>query len=145
MFKRSFKPLLVCLSLSCTPLMANPYQHGIGVVSCSNGNFHGEASVELFRNYLAGAYVTDYKITKSNNQKGGNKANINFWVMSETGPATASMSSPDNLKQDGQRHSFTRNEMGSVSDNQDPYMIVEFVFDKPGKDPKCSAIYKLPK
>jgi hypothetical protein len=143
MFKRSFKPLLVCLSLSCMPLMANALE--TSTVSCSNGNFLGEARVHLSVNGLSGAYVTDYKITKNNNQKGGNKANIKFYVLSESGPITATKSSPDNLKQDGQWHSFSLREMGVVSANPNPYMLVEFVFDKPGKDPKCSVIYKMPK
>lgn len=96
-----------------------------GTVSCSRDNFIGEAKMEFNDNYLA---ITEYRITRINGQKGGDKANVNLIV-------DQNYYSPDAMIQDGQWHKY----WGSVLKSPTRGDAVQFIFDQSGWDVDCHA------
>lgn len=122
------------------------------IVSCSAGNFTGSAKVDItLVDWVAKqAKVTGYKITKINNQQGGNRANLH--LLAEKGaymgfPAGfgnlvgVGAYSNDNLRQDGAWHSPT-SEVKVSSSGLLRNMTVKFIFDKDGADPSCQAAFR---
>jgi hypothetical protein len=114
-------------------------------VSCNNGKFWGSAEVRVDRNNVTGAYGVDvlkYKIHRSSGQSGGNKANVNlkgYYYVNSKEHKTQSHSS-DNMKQDGAWHDLRLRVVGTPRPNRNATgSHVEFVFDKKGTDPKCTA------
>ncbi|MHC8286713.1 hypothetical protein ACYZUD_07730 [Pseudomonas sp. XS1P51] len=146
MLKSPARLLLLSLSLACFPLMGNAATSSAAntakaasqpfSVSCTSGNFKGEATGHYY-NYGSSKsiYLKYYRITKSNDQQGGNKANVNLGAFNASGSGSKQVKSPDSMKQDGQWHSQ------DLSITYAPWsstqIQVEFVFDKSGSDPKC--------
>ena len=119
------------------------------IVSCSTGNFIGSAKVNITLVDLVAkqAKVTEYKITKINNQQGGNRANLH--LLAEKGMYLNFPSglgnfigvggySKNNLLQDGAWHTPT-NEIIVSSSGLLRTMAVKFIFDKNGPDPSCQV------
>lgn len=129
-------------------------------ITCSNGNFKGEAVVRMHRrNVTVGslsqqrwtAEILRYKITRFNGQSGGNKANVNLRLetwnwKSGNHRDHAWAKSPDAMRQDGQWHNLSMYREGANGDTTSypPEMsqaeiTVQFVFDKSGSDPNCET------
>lgn len=110
---------------------------------CSNGNFLGQVAYnKIVTNDATFFKVYNYKITRKNGQKGGNKANINISasaIMNNGSRAGKTYRSPDNRKQDNQWRSMDAQFAiaGRPQNIRSFTLDVEFVFDKKGKDPKC--------
>lgn len=111
-----------------------------GYATCGVGKFKGEAE---YRKVVHPTYtsftVTKYKITRLNGQKGGNKANVNvfgYWRTNGKINSDAKRSA-DRMKQDGNWHSQTLN-VATMNHSNQSYEI-QFIFDKSGPDPRCSA------
>lgn len=115
------------------------------VVSCTNGNFKGEAEVRVDRNATTGAFGVDvlkYRITRSNGQGGGSKANVNLsgYYYVDSKKHTSDSKSSDSMKQDGAWHALSLRVVGTPRpDRNATGSNVQFVFDKSGSDPKCDA------
>lgn len=138
MQKLRVKPLLACLSIVAIPLLASTAQANTRDINlyCSNGNFEGEAVVNYANiGYLSGK---SYKIEKSNNQQGGNKANINLKVLdANTGHQYLELKSPDNRLQNNTWQSLDLE--GPVPKDRPLVLVAQFIFDKTGADPKCES------
>lgn len=152
MSKLSLKKLALVASLVCLPVTASfatTLTVGVGqqkafTLSCKSGNFTGVVEGVVGNHFQVGKYVhtTRYKITRSNGQGGGNKANINLSAgkaphyVGDGGVAK----SPDSMKQDGNWHNLNlvRSNMGLGSSTKGE-AYYEFVFDKSGSDPRCST------
>ena len=155
MSKFSFRKLVVVASLVCLPVTASFATNlnvGVGQsktfsLSCKSGNFTGIVEGVVGNHYQAGKWVhtTRYKITRSNGQKGGNKANINLYAgKAPHFVGDGGSKSPDSMKQDGNWHNITlqRGNMGlGASLKGEAYF--QFVFDKSLADPDCytSSVY----
>ncbi|WP_426624001.1 hypothetical protein ACPPVW_15675 [Leifsonia sp. McL0607] len=130
--------------------------------SCTNGNFKGEAELTttLTPSGEGGEWTTTvdrYRITRLNNQAGGNKANVDlvFWVeggdMLTILNAKKFVSSADAMIQDGAWHNLgTSGTIGNVPlqlkaiftpgyEALSGFAAVKFTFDKSGADPSCTA------
>ncbi|WP_426624437.1 hypothetical protein ACPPVW_18825 [Leifsonia sp. McL0607] len=129
--------------------------------SCTNGDFKGEADLTttFTPSGEGGDWTTtvdSYRITRSNGQAGGNKANVNlfFWVeRGGVGPEVQkSVWSADAMIQDGAWHNLGIS--GTIANvpiqlkplySSSGYAVlsgvaeVKFVFDKSGSDPSCVA------
>ncbi|MGK9148432.1 hypothetical protein KXS11_12470 [Plantibacter flavus] len=107
-------------------------------ISCSTGNFNGQAKVVL-DSRPEGVWVTvkEYKITRQNGQSGGNKANVNVAVRSGA-YETGWFKSADSMIQDGRWHSGGPT-AGLSNYNGVEVGYVQFIFDKSGSDPRCTA------
>ncbi|MGK9146149.1 hypothetical protein KXS11_00790 [Plantibacter flavus] len=132
---------------------------GLRTVSCTQGNFRGEAQIRptfTGTNSWSGsgntwhARVESYRITRLNGQSGGNKANADVathQVSNGTPKYSALKYSPDNLRQDGQWHSLSSQSYTLpivMLDTSYLEASVRFVFDKSGSDPQCTARVGLP-
>lgn len=149
MFLHSIKKTLLVASLVCLPAAASyaadhhipPGQQVPFSLSCSSGNFTGVVEGVMGNHFQVGKWVhtTRYKITRSNGQSGGNKANINLYAAKSPNYGEGKASSPDSMKQDGNWHdlNLTRQNMGVGSAEVELYY--EFIFDKSGSDPRCST------
>ena len=114
-------------------------------LSCTSGNFKGEVKGEYFMGSAGseGVMTKSYKITKYNNQSGGNKANLNL-SYSEA-PLLGwdnKIKSPDNLYQDGQWRSLSQTQGKFWYAGKKMEIGYEFVFDKSLRDPTCN-VYKV--
>lgn len=123
------------------------------IATCSNGNFRGEAEIstryttDYYQGSHAEAVVTKYKITKSNGQQGGNHANVNLRLRSYSPGNTTGVwgYSSDNLLQNSTWQKLGVWEDVDAFKGQPVETSVEFVFDKTGSDPKCTAkVYAHP-
>lgn len=166
--KKAFLPLMMLAGLTVIPLEASANLSGIAdalssatrsssvasndyvqrdaTVSCTAGNFRGTANVlyNLHRHgnndfQIGWVTVQNYKIDKLNNQKGGNKANVNL-----KRAHLKTVKSSDSMKQDGNTYllGLRSNEHTRVFKKYDNFyssMTVEFIFDKSGSDPRCEA------
>ncbi|MFS2199815.1 hypothetical protein ACCD00_14955 [Pseudomonas sp. Pseusp3] len=164
----SAKKILLSLSIACIPLTGfaatptnsiignpiivdpnigspNPGNPNFGSsaskpfhVSCSTGNFTGEAKGHYF-NYGSSksVYLKEYRITKHNGQSGGNKANVNLVVANFNGGGSKEVKSPDRMKQDGQWNAQDLSVMHAPWSSAQ--IRVEFIFDKSGSDPRCTS------
>ncbi|WP_460133462.1 hypothetical protein [Pseudomonas sp. S1_E04] len=156
MFKHLLKPMVVALSLTSLPALANPVtpadtsRQAAGAagaatssntankqsfhMSCSAGDYTGEAKgyVQYYNNStLRAAVVRQYKITKKNNVRGGNSANVNLKVDGQ------SSKSPDSMKQDGNWNSIS---LSRSTARRNAPMEIQFIFDKSGApDPRCTT------
>lgn len=112
------------------------------ILSCTNGNFKGELKYIRYEDSKEVAYhPTDYRITRSNGQSGGNKANINTaatWVDASNKQRNVSHNSPDSMKQDGQWH-VTNGSLYTTNPGTYRAYSAKFIFDKSGSDPSCTA------
>lgn len=111
-------------------------------LSCKSGKFKGELKYNRFEDSREVVYHLDsYKITRSNGQKGGNKANINTaagWVQGNK-LKTKTNKSPDSMKQDGKwNHRYAQ--LATTKPGTRREFKVEFIFDKSGPDPRCTAV-----
>ncbi|WP_222864759.1 hypothetical protein, partial [Serratia marcescens] len=115
-------------------------------LSCSNGNFTGYAQVTkiisssgFFRPVLTSMAVTKYKIVRSNEQKGGDKANVNLLVSYWNGKKHVDVKSKssDSMKQDSEWHNIDLAASTLPSYEGQVTADVQFIFDKSGPDPKC--------
>lgn len=147
MRKLSINSLLLSLSLACLPLVSHadtsaksdtlrmpskPFS-----ASCSSGNFTGEYKGHYFDyGSSKSVYVKQYKITKRNGQSGGNKANVNTTIANYMGSGSKTFKSPDSMKQDGNWHDLNVSYHAPWASTQ---VLVEFIFDKSGSDPRCDA------
>lgn len=127
------------------PLDADLFE--VVTVSCENGNFKGEAQVTYSRgdiSLFAGIY--QYRITRSNGQSGGNKANINIEAVGRYGNMDTSEKarSPDSMRQDGNWHSLDISAVATSQPGTMAYFEVEFVFDRSGSDPSCKTSRSVP-
>ena len=152
MFKTWMTPLLASLALVSAPAFASPVAT-VGLTgntavstiassnsstkdlkfSCTAGNFKGEVwgYVSQVPNSPTKVFhLSEYRITKYNGQSGGNKANINVSTVGY------SKNSPDSMIQDG-----TWRHLGYIGNvrNYNGALNVQFVFDKSGSDPRCTA------
>jgi hypothetical protein len=130
-----------------TPILFSPFSVAEITynVSCASGNFKGEAEITSDSNESTGGFevkVNKYKITKSEGQSGGNKANVNLKATYGWNESVKKLEdkSSDSMQQDGKWHNLSL-EVGGV---RIPHwnMLrseVEFVFDKSGSDPRCTA------
>lgn len=112
--------------------------------SCSAGNFTGVAGgltwVDAAQNTVV--QTSWYKITKNNDQSGGNKANLKTrFVDVNTGLGHAGAYTGDNLIQDGVRHEINLTNFSLRTTHL--RVISEFIFDKPGADPRCYMNYPI--
>jgi len=151
MRKFSINSLLLSLSLACLPLVSQadtsaksgPVSMSSKPInaSCSAGNFTGEY-MGYYYDYgsLKSVYLTHYKITKRNNQSGGNKANVNSTFANFAGSGSKVFKSPDSMKQDGNWHKLDVHYNAPWAATQ---VRVEFIFDKSGSDPRCDARQNL--
>ncbi|MFJ4225704.1 hypothetical protein [Microbacterium sp. NPDC089695] len=108
------------------------------LISCSSGNFRGEAVVKFYSHELV--QVSDYRIIKLNGQSGGSKANVNttIWGESLSGYYSSfSKDSPDAMKQDGVWRPLGHSAFRKLNSWLD--VEVQFIFDKSGSDPRCTA------
>jgi len=99
-------------------------------LSGSNGNYKGELTFQ--HRYVDGRLqfkTTKYRITRSNGQSGGNKANINILIDNSAGQWSSF--SPDSMWQDGQWYVYERNTDMRIWDKWATVYIL-FIFDKPG-------------
>ncbi|MGB3125893.1 MAG: hypothetical protein WBB95_18945 [Pseudomonas sp.] len=155
MFKYLITPLCVTLSLASAPALANSAagNGAIGSVnvagaektspnrqtfdlSCTSGNFSGDLRGYVsYNNHDSSKYVLveEYRIARTGDQDGGNKANVNL-------KEPFAKKSSDSMKQDGQWHRL--NWAGWVSAYNVP-LEVEFIFDKSGADPRCTASQRI--
>ncbi|WP_415773513.1 hypothetical protein [Pseudomonas sp. LB3P38] len=107
-------------------------------IAASVDNFKGEVTYSYWWDNDGGRFnlhTSQYRITKFNGQSGGNKANLNLFLMSGELWGNAS---PDAMWQDGDWHSYVRG--GSVLALPTVYVIAEFIFDKSGNDPSAGDI-----
>lgn len=119
---------------------------GRKIYTCSKGNFKGEVEVSYglsSRPEFYGTYffmrTHRYRITKSNDQGGGNKANINIGARDNQHSGSWSTAySPDKMIQNGKWHDLDltswRTHTGKFY-----FSEIQFVFDKSGADPKCKT------
>lgn len=115
---------------------------------CAKGNFLGEIQVKYAFEHKNGVKIfhvhqQKYRITRANNQKGGNKANINFQTGTQDARGNKSYAnsqySPDAMKQDGIWHDLKMSPVSMPTDaGGRGWSTVEFIFDTSGTDPKCS-------
>lgn len=145
---RNLSGKLLLLSLAALPMMGNAADSETAgsvnatstpfSVSCSNGNFTGEAK-GVYYNYGSNksVYLQEYRITRQNNQSGGNKANVNLVVANFLGSGSKEEKSPDSMKQDGQWHSQSLAIMYAPWSSAQ--IRVEFIFDRSGSDPRCTG------
>ncbi|MCW8274566.1 hypothetical protein IMF27_01710 [Pseudomonas sp. PCH199] len=106
------------------------------ILIATNGNFKGELKVEHWWGQgLFYCYSKEYRITRSNGQSGGNKANLDFNFGSFPNGQSFETRSGDDLHQTGiwlpyQKGGWIGSPVG------DRVMIfVKFIFDKSGSDP----------
>lgn len=111
-----------------------------GYASCSVGKFKGEVEYKktVHQNYTA-LSITKYKISRLKGQSGGNKANVNlFGYWRTNGRLNSDVSrSPDKMKQDSKWHN-QKLTVATMNHSHQQYEI-QFIFDKSGPDPRCSA------
>lgn len=112
--------------------------------SCTAGNFTGLAGGTTWVDAAQNTVIQTswYKITRSNNQSGGNKANLKTrFVNLTSGIGYAGAFSGDNLIQDGVRHDIS---LANFSLHTPGIKIIsEFIFDKSGGDPRCNLNYSI--
>jgi len=112
------------------------------IISCETGNFKGEAKyITKVNSYNTYHTISEYRITKYKNQQGGNKANINssaIWVEGSRLKGD-SKKSADRMKQDGKWHSLNQTVTSPTKGTYRREFSVQFIFDKSGPDPRCSA------
>ena len=86
-----------------------------------------------------------YRITKSNGQKGGNKANLDLSIV-EAGNNSAETKSPDSMKQDGQLNFTDVSATVRATQGVAPSVLLRaiFTFDKAGPDPWCDLRFHVP-
>lgn len=153
---------LLVVPLAAEPAQAMPSQAPVSVKltqTCSTGNFTGEADLTATFTPTgnSGTWTTTvdrYRITRSNGQAGGNKANVDlsFWVNWGTGQTAEykEAKSADAMIQDGAWHGLgtsgtltnlplqsSRTEQ--LFDQMNAHVVVQFTFDKSGIDPSCRA------
>lgn len=106
-------------------------------LEASYGNFKGELTVTVSRtNGVTVLETVQYRITKSNNQPGGNKANIDGLAF---GPGNlVFIKSPDAMWQDGQWHNWSNS--WSFPGIGRLMLSLTFTFDTAGKDPQKSVM-----
>lgn len=155
MSKLSLKKLAVVMSLVCLPATASfatTLSVGVGQektfsLTCKSGNFVGVAEGKVGNHFQAGRWVhlTSYKITRLNGQKGGNKANVNLYASPAPNFIRNEHRAPsrDSMIQDGKWHSVALTRSNFVVASKKGELVVEFVFDKSGTDPRCytSSVY----
>ena len=118
--------------------------------TCSVGNFSGWVkALAVLR--AVGDYqewtvtLHQYRITKSNGQKGGNKANLDLFIV-EAGNNSAETKSPDSMKQDGQLNFTDVSATVRATQGVAPSVLLRaiFTFDKAGPDPWCDLRFHVP-
>jgi len=103
-------------------------------LSVTSGNFMGELTFQYWWSATHFYFKTaQYRITRSNGQVGGNKANVNIKIDNSAG--SWYNESPDALWQDGAWHSYWRETELRVWDKW-ATVYVTFIFDKSGDDPR---------
>ena len=109
-------------------------------LSVTEGNFRGEVtfSYSLSDGRLS-CYTSQYRITRLNNQEGGNKANLNILVLSFPPTFVHIVHSPDAMWQDGEWHSYSRGALGGGEEGMQFVFDGTFIFDKSGPDPSGSG------
>ena len=119
---------------------------GPKIYTCKKGNFTGETELGYAREILSNgqtAFVMrtyGYRITKSNDQQGGNKANIKIRSrVNQHGGHWARGESPDSLVQNGNWYTDRGAESHDMRQAAHYFGQIEFVFDKSGADPKCKV------
>jgi hypothetical protein len=106
-------------------------------ISCTSGNFEGRARVTIEHGSLSStARVDQYQIFRRNGQGGGNKANVDLRIQNSAATSPWSFS-PDSMKQDGGIYPVSL--FAAVPKAGAATASVEFVFDKSGSDPRCTA------
>ena len=148
--KFSASTLLLSLSLSCLPLMSQAATDQSQTTSTLSPKavidwWCSPTNNSNFRGYVVGHTVTSpqgsyfqvekYKITRSNGQSGGNKANLNIYMGHPSDLNFAALS-PDNLKQDSQWHNLNLRVNFPAGAT---VVKFQFIFDKSGSDPSCEA------
>ncbi|TWX35598.1 hypothetical protein ES689_13550 [Frigoribacterium sp. ACAM 257] len=160
--------LLGSLAIAPAPAVASAPEGGISAevdaaptsttfsLACTNGNFRGEAQVTASLEYSGGqanwtTTVDRYRITRSNGQSRGDKANIDLEFVVKAGVLsnlkTASANSSDAMRQDGSWHDLGLGKTMSNAPLQHPYpseplsamVDVRFTFDKSNGDPSCRS------
>ena len=115
-------------------------------LTCSSGNFKGEISYRKTVDTNKTTFTTRaYRITKSNGQRGGNKANINVstnYRLYNVIHGEQTKNSPDSMKQDGNWHSYIRDVSIPKPSSRNRFSV-KFIFDKSGSDPSCTATHTL--
>lgn len=107
-------------------------------LQANTGNFRGEVTYSYWWSQSGGifyCYTSQYRITKFNNQEGGNKANLHFSF--DSGQWWGN-DSPDALWQDGAWHSYSRGGWIGVR-NRQARVYARFDFDKSGNDPSADS------
>lgn len=132
-----------CIQLSVPSVQAEPRTSDWSA-SCSNGDFKGTVGGTYWSDSARNTVVQTswYKITRSNGQGGGNKANLNTKLQDlNSGLSYDGAKSGDNLMQDDVQHDISLENMSLSS----PRVLVQhqFVFDKSGSDPKCNVFYQI--
>lgn len=103
-------------------------------LTVTSGNFRGELTFQYWWSATHFYFKTSqYRITRSNGQSGGNKANVNIVIDNSAGQWRNK--SPDALWQDGEWHSYVRETDLRVWDKW-ATVYVTFIFDKGGDDPR---------
>ena len=129
--------LAIASVLTASPLLAESRKEY--TLSCSANGFTGTAYVTAVRNGdLLFATTTGYTIKAPRESQSRTSANLNLRVWGATKNAWSPWSySNDNLQQDGVRRPvFVK---ASVNESRLGAVEVNFIFDKTGTDPRCTA------
>lgn len=108
----------------------------LSILTAINGNFKGELEVEWWWSTgLFYCYSHRYRITRSNGQQGGNKANLEFNFASNPNGQRFETKSGDNMNQTGIWLPYSQGGwIGSPAGDR-VIVFAKFTFDKSGTDP----------
>lgn len=110
-------------------------------LTVNKDNFRGEVTLSYWWDNDGQRFnfrTSQYRITRLNGQDGGNKANLNLFVI---GAGFWEHASPDAMWQDGVWHSYERG--GWIWSPGFALILATFIFDKKGEDPSGSTILQV--
>lgn len=135
------------IGLSITLMMAGAAafaQSKEFTASCSTSGFTGTAYLNGYKTPGGRSFlVHDYKINAPGDSQSRSSANMNVQSYNNaTHHSSAWNKSGDDLKQDGVTRPISLG-AGTAGDHLNT-AIIEFIFDKSGNDPRCTAKVQMP-